>query len=411
MRRFLLLLAALAAAVSAQPRKLLVISIDGLDQRYLEDRAALGLKIPNLRKITENGQFSRGVVGIVPTVTWPSHTTIITGATAAQHGILSNKRGEAQGGDYYWTVDLLKSRTLWHALADARRTSAAITWPVTVNARIDWNLPEFFRRRNGGAMDLAAIAEKSTPGLVDAIAKDHPSFRTEWMDDRTRALATAWILKNKQPDLTLLHFVDHDSAAHDNSPFTPAAKAQLEYTDELVGLLLAAMPKGMAVALVSDHGFEKVDRELNLAAFLDQSGLRKKAENKGPLEVYGGFVTTKDPEVIAALRAAAKDPKGCVSREIPRDEVARFLPQFDGSVFDAAPGCYYLRGTGSKEIYGRPDAEAGKHGHWPTRYRAVFALYGDGIRAERLPEIDMLSIANRLAAVLGLKESFPAPIR
>ena len=47
----------------------------------------------------------------------------------------------------------------------------------------------------------------------------------------------------------------------------------------------------------------------------------------------------------------------------------------------------------------------GTHGFWPLRsdYRSVYVLWGAGVRQERLPEIEMTSIAGRLAAVLGLK--------
>ena len=47
----------------------------------------------------------------------------------------------------------------------------------------------------------------------------------------------------------------------------------------------------------------------------------------------------------------------------------------------------------------------GTHGYFPTRadYRSVYALWGSGVKAEKLPEVEMTSIAGRLAAVLGLK--------
>ena len=59
----------MVAGAAAQDRKLLVISIDGLDHRYLKDRDTLKLRTPNLRKLIDSGAFADGVVGIVPTVT------------------------------------------------------------------------------------------------------------------------------------------------------------------------------------------------------------------------------------------------------------------------------------------------------------------------------------------------------
>ena len=51
-----------AAAVARQP--LLVISVDGLDNRYLANCDEMKLKIPNLRRLMAEGQRARGVVGI-----------------------------------------------------------------------------------------------------------------------------------------------------------------------------------------------------------------------------------------------------------------------------------------------------------------------------------------------------------
>jgi hypothetical protein len=52
-------------------RSLIVISVDGLDHRYLRDCDKLGLKIPHLRRLMKEGEWTDGVVGVLPTVTWP----------------------------------------------------------------------------------------------------------------------------------------------------------------------------------------------------------------------------------------------------------------------------------------------------------------------------------------------------
>jgi hypothetical protein len=199
------MLVCLYGAGESADRKLLVLSVDGLDHRYLKDCDRLGLRIPNLRRLMREGAWADGVVGEIPTITWPSHTTLLTGVAPPVHGILGNQRPKAEGGSYYWSVDLLHARTLWDAMREAGRTTAAITWPVTVDAPITWNLPEYFVRRNGGAMDLKSIAAKGTPGLAEAIARRYPSFPQQWMDDRTRTLALLYLLEEKRPDLTGAH--------------------------------------------------------------------------------------------------------------------------------------------------------------------------------------------------------------
>jgi predicted AlkP superfamily pyrophosphatase or phosphodiesterase len=122
-------------------------------------------------------------VGVVPTVTWPSHTTLITGVTPAEHGILGNRRPPNEGGEYYWDVSLLKVPALLDIARAAGLKSGAITWPVTVNAPVDYNLPEYFTKRNGGAIDLRGIESKATPGLV--AAGHSPAKQTQNSSTRT----------------------------------------------------------------------------------------------------------------------------------------------------------------------------------------------------------------------------------
>jgi predicted AlkP superfamily pyrophosphatase or phosphodiesterase len=43
------------------------------------------------------GKAADGVLGVFPTVTWPSHTTLITGVDPVRHGILGNQRPKAEG--------------------------------------------------------------------------------------------------------------------------------------------------------------------------------------------------------------------------------------------------------------------------------------------------------------------------
>ena len=390
---------------TAQPRRtttarsLLMISVDGLDYRYLRDADKLGLKIPNLRKLLREGEVTEGIEGVYPTVTWPSHTTLISGVAPAQHGILGNRRPTSEGGDYYWDVNLLKTKTLWHATQKAGLKSAAITWPVTVNAAIDFNLPEYFQRRNGGGMDLRSIESKATPGLVEKITRVFPSFAQEWMDDRTRTLATVYLLKYEKPHLILLHLVDHDAEAHHNGPFSREANAMIEYSDELIGQMLAAVPKDMVVALVSDHGFERADKVVDVNQILQQEGV------SGSVALKSGFLTTNDERVVQWLRTASTANKHGIGREIPKDELQRFAPELTNvaAAFESAE--HFLFGAAKTgEMFSAP-AERGVHGLWPGRkeYSSSLILWGKGIAPARKPRASMLTIAPRLAKILGVE--------
>jgi len=384
------------AGESFAKQPVVVISIDGMDQRYLSDRDKLGLKIPNLRRLIREGQWSAGVVGVVPTVTWPSHTTMITGLDPTEHGILNNRRPANEGGNYYWSVDLLKTTTLLDAAHSAGLKTATITWPVTVDAASDFNLPEYFGKRQGASMDLRTMSTKANPrDLAERITKMFPSFHQEWVDDRTRILALRYLLRTQRPDFTLVHLVDLDNEAHANGPFTPEALSVLEYQDELIGTALQDLPTNYAVVIVSDHGFEKVEREVNLNIIADQRGV------KG-LRPLGGIVVASDPQSFELLRDLQRDPKYGIGREIPKEEIRRFAPSLasEDGVFESAAGVWF-GSTNAGEVFPKPE-QLGEHGHWPTRYRAVFLVRAPEIRAERLPEISMKDISQKLAILLGI---------
>lgn len=379
---FFFLLLALSAAAK-QP--LLVISVDGLDQRDLDSSSN---RIPHIRKLMAEGQAAAGVTGVVPTITWPSHTTLITGVTPAVHGIEWNRM---PSGDYPWGVEHLKVRTLLDAAHDAGLKTAVITWPVTVDAPVDYNLPEYFKKRRGGAMDLASIESKAKPrDLVERITKAFPSFPQEWMDDRTRTLAVVYLLKHEHPDLILVHLVDLDSEEHENGPFTREAHAMLEYIDELIGQMMDALPRNAAVALVSDHGFERVDQVVNVARLSPE------------VRVAGGVALAETPAAATALRAAQAHSDSGVGREISKEEVLRFAPAYAkaAAVFEPAPHTQFSAVKEGPAV--STPKERGEHGFWPTRYQPVFVLWGTQAKAAKLPVIEQTSIAARLAAVAGI---------
>ena len=75
---------------------LVIVSIDGLMPSTIRDADKLGLKIPNLREFRDKGAFAEGLRGVMPTVTYPSHTTMMTGRDPADHGIIGNEMFDPQ---------------------------------------------------------------------------------------------------------------------------------------------------------------------------------------------------------------------------------------------------------------------------------------------------------------------------
>lgn len=393
----LALLASTGVTPAFAAHKLVLLSIDGLDWRYIRDRDALGLKIPNIRKVLARSQYADGVVGVWPTITWPSHTTMITGVTPYSHGILGNAAGAPDPALSYWSFEKVKVPAIWQCLKAAGKTAGAINWPVTVKAPLAYDLPEVYAKRNGDSSDMETVEKWEIPqGLAADINRTYPSFRQQWLDDRSRTLATIWLLKTKLPDLVATHLAELDSVSHEQGPSTVNAKAVVERTDELLGDILKAMPADYDLALVSDHGFEAIDHSANLKVMAAADGIT------GEMAIAGGLATTNDPNVAAWLKS--QSGKGDVGREVSHDELVHYAPQLSTATtaFEPAPHVVFGNAaTGS--AHGKPGSR-GTHGFWPTRpdYHSIFLLSGPGVTPGNLGTIEMVSIYQRLQDAMGL---------
>ena len=101
-----LALSLMVGATGAQAaRPLLMISIDGLRPGDVLDAKARGVDDPNLQRIAHDGAYAEGVRNALPTVTYPNHTTLVTGAWPALHGIVNNTTFDPLRRDmdsWYW---------------------------------------------------------------------------------------------------------------------------------------------------------------------------------------------------------------------------------------------------------------------------------------------------------------------
>ncbi|HEY7699230.1 MAG TPA: ectonucleotide pyrophosphatase/phosphodiesterase, partial [Vicinamibacteria bacterium] len=153
--------------VTVLAASVVLLSIDGLKPDYVLEADAHGLNLPNLRLLVKDGAHASAVTGVFPTVTYPSHATMLTGVAPARHGIYSNHPFDPlsrnQDG-WYWYVEDLKAKTLWEAAEDAGLRTASVDWPVSVGASVSFNIAQYWRA--GNAEDVKAIRALSTKGLL-----------------------------------------------------------------------------------------------------------------------------------------------------------------------------------------------------------------------------------------------------
>jgi len=142
---------ALSANIASSAASVLLISIDGLRPDSVTAAAEHGVKIPNLRRFMAEGAYAEGVTGVTPTITYPSHTTLVTGVWPAQHGILGNVKFDPlfeNLGGWYWYASDIRVPTLWSVANEAGIVVASLNWPATVGAKgVRYLIPEYWRAR------------------------------------------------------------------------------------------------------------------------------------------------------------------------------------------------------------------------------------------------------------------------
>jgi hypothetical protein len=416
-------------AVAQQPVQsplLLMISIDGLRPDYVTAADRHGLKIPNLRRFLAEGAYADGVQGVIPTVTYPSHTTLITGVWPAKHGILANTvfdpLRENQGG-WYWYAEDIRVPTLWDAASRAGLSTASVQWPVSVGARVTWNIPEFWRA--GTPDDAKLLRAVSTPGLLAELEPEigpYPRALTVESDEQ-RGRYTVRILEKKRPNLVTLHLISLDHTEHTTGPFSAESLAALERLDAVVGTLRTAAetaaPGRAYVAIVSDHGFGATTMQLNLNVELRAAGLitvgaqNKVTGWKAMAWTAGGCIAVmlKDEadsatraQVRAILDRLAADPAHGIDRVLD-GATARARGGFPGAAFVVGLRIDWTAGSTVTGSVVSKAPVAGMHGQLPDLpdLRASFFLVGPNVPAGRsLGLIDMRDIATTLARRLDL---------
>ncbi len=428
-----LLATALAGRVIASPpnASLLLISVDGLRHDYLTETDQHGLQIPHLRQLWRESARAGLVRGVLPTATYPSHTTIVTGVFPAQHGILANtpfdQSGRKQG--FYWYTEELRVPALWDAAAAAGYEVGSVSWPVTVGAQaIKYNIPDFAVM--GGDEDAKMIRAWAGRDFMEGLAKKAGPFVTDintgTVRDWARTRYLVEIIRQKRPRLMLGHFVALDHSEHQHGPFTPSAYAALEEIDRMIGELVAAMRSEYphtAVCVVSDHGFSAIDKSLALEAALVDAGLISLQSKQRTLEASGvkdwialpwksggsAAIMLKKPADAEARRRTrtvldqlAADPANGIASILDREEIARLGGTAAAEFWvDLKPGYAFSGLLGGALVL--PASKGGTHGYAPTHPEmgSVFLLVGPGIRPGDLGEIDMRRIAPTLAAFLG----------
>jgi predicted AlkP superfamily pyrophosphatase or phosphodiesterase len=444
-RSFLVLPFVLAVVftLGAHAAPVLMISIDGLKPEYITHADEHGMKLPYLRSVMRDGTYADGVVGVWPTVTYPSHTTLVTGVRPAEHAILNNVEFDPEqrlAGGWNWYAAQIRVPTLWDAAHRAGLHTASVGWPVSVGANVDWLIPEYWRGQNvSGSSDandrllMAALAKPATLfSELEPAAGDYMMGNdTSVAGDETKTRYALEILRLHKPGFMTLHLSSLDEAQHMHAPFSAEADATLESIDGMVARLakqeFANDPRAVVV-IVSDHGFMNITHSVNLLIPFLRAGLIETTTNLGTNPatkattvtawkaepwMAGGMAAimlhdandqATEKQVGEMLAHLAADPANGIAQVLDRAEIAQRGTYPDAAFLVVFEPGYYAGTAFSGDLITPIAGTRGSHGFSPEypEMRSSFFAIGAGIARHRaLGVVDMRQIAPTVAGILG----------
>ncbi len=376
-----------------------MISLDAVAQPDAD--RLLGL--PALSALAEKGVFCDQVKTIYPTLTYPIHTSLITGCYPSIHGIGHNQPfqpdTEPRMRAWYWSVRDIRVKTLYQAAREKGMDCASILWPVSgKNPYVRRNFPEVLPLPGESAV-LKMLRYASPLWILRMelkYGKTRKSIKQPDLDDYAALLCEKLYASRRPPDFLTVHLVDCDSMRHWHGTDSPEAHAAMERLDQRVGRIVKAVEKaGLAdeilFCVVSDHGQQDapngvlLDRELKAAC-----GAR--AQSLG----MGAYIFGDD--LSAAQNALTQNQEKWGIRRILDDAQLRALnaPKDVHLAVDALPGHCFID---------HPEATHGEHGFSLDcpQARTLLWLSGPGIRrGVRIGETDLVNIAPTLARALHL---------
>ena len=411
----LLLLSVIAAAqLPATKAKVIVISLDGFPAYALDDPK---LPIPTLRKLMRDG-ISAPMTAINPTVTWPNHTTLVTGVRADEHGLLANGTIVQTGAWPPIKVEPMIDKekmvhvpTVYDAAYRAGLTTAQVDWVAINNApTITWAFREWASA--DGPLEREMISKGAiTAADVDNFTKANIVFR-----DQVWTKAGAYLIKEHKPDLLLFHLLSLDSGHHQYGPNSLAGRTAMAFLDSCVEKLVSAVHEAglddrTTFLIVSDHGFKAYKNQIKPSVALKAAGLDTKVfvlPEGGTAFVY--IDPVQAVELIPKVRQALAGVEGIQGIYGAGDYAALGLPRPEkdpqfGQLLLAAKDGYSFSGATGVPVTAAVPQIGGSHGYLASEpdMNPIFIASGYGVRAGgKLGVISNLDIAPTIAQLLGV---------
>jgi predicted AlkP superfamily pyrophosphatase or phosphodiesterase len=415
------------AQEKAKSEHVILISVDGFRPNFYQE---MKWPAPNLKMMAKKGVSSDGVRGIYPSVTYPSHTTLITGAFPVNHGIYYNSPFEEKGqtGKWYWESNLIQTETLWDAVRKSNKKSASLIWPVSVGAAVDYNIPEVWTLDKSYGR-IQPMRDNQTPkGLLEEMEAEVlgkvslKTFNGDYLnrEDRTGEMA-AYILGKYKPNLMTIHLIATDHFQHEEGRNGEKVHTAIAAVDRAIGKILEAAEQSNILdkttfIITGDHGFVDIHSALNPNIWLVEEKLMDAKENRGNWKATfhtqgaSAFLHLKDKndeKTLAKVREKLESlPKSIkkLFRVIEKEELINIGADPNAVLaLNPLPGIA-MSGSYSGKILTK--RSGGTHGYFPDFHQIEtgFVAWGAGIsNGKIISKMGLEDVAPIISRLLNLK--------
>ncbi len=411
-------------------KRLLVVSFDAMGPKDLEKVK----EFPNFKRILKEGSYSTEVAGISPSLTYPAHTSIITGCLPDKHGIVANTllQADKKNPDWYWQSSYIKTQTLYDLALKNKMKVAALLWPVTAKSKITYNFPEIFSNSFWKSQAMVSLSNGSF-GYQYKLNKKYGHLRKgigqPYLDDFIEACLIDTI-ENLDPELILVHFVDLDYMRHHYGYHSDQAQEALLRHEKRLGSILTCLDKNdladsTTLAILGDHDQKPVHSVISLYRLFEQKALVEFKRSK--LKAYdlltkscdgSSYIYLKDKAQIMRVREALEEFKNsshAIRTILEKDQIKAIGADSKADFMVDANDGYYFTDQIEDMVINKVNPKDGKapegyllssHGYISDEnaYKTIFAIKGPGILEDfDIGPMSLLDEAETFAKVLGLE--------
>ncbi|MEG0296182.1 MAG: ectonucleotide pyrophosphatase/phosphodiesterase [Clostridium sp.] len=416
-------------------KHLIVISFDAVSSKDLE----ILKNYPNFKYIMSNGAVIKNVDSVYPSLTYPAHTTIVTGKYPCNHGVINNTKLEINEPkpDWYWYRKNIKGKTLYDVFSENGLSTAGIFWPVSARSSIKYNMPEIFPTKKwhnqmimsgtGGNLLFQLDINKKFSHIRRGISEPElDDFSTEAMKHT---------IKKYKPNLVLLHLIDTDTHRHYTGYGSKESNESLKRQDRRLGEIIQSLKDAeifddSIIVALGDHSQLDGDKIIKLNVLLEKNGLID-LDSDGKIKNYraiakscdgSAYIYLKDKndtksklKIKELLEELKKDEKQPIDFILDSNEARSYGADGECSfMVEANVGYYFINEIQGDVIENMKSEDVGKkshrtfatHGYCPSKldYGTFFIACGPGIKkGVTVEKGSLINHAPTMAAMFGFK--------